>query len=314
MNPNPQDMSEDTTTVDPPAVDPNTEPNPDPPAKIDNTDPYGRNAPPAIIGEDLSLAADFADKLEGEEWDAYRATLSKFNGKPLTEVLKSYGEAQKLIGKRQEGMVKLPGEGATEEDLAAFRKALGVPETPDDYKLEIPQGLPEGVELDDAALAPLKAEAHKLGVTPEQLQGLLNFQLAKEAQDWAELKQQQEQFTKEAEESLKKEWGQGYEKKLALVERVKLTGGGLPEGHWGNNDPHIQRLLANIGSKISEGQLGGHAEAVSALSPAMQARDIVMNEANPYHKAYHDSNHPDHESARAQFLRLTKQAAAEQKA
>lgn len=44
------------------------------------------------------------------------------------------------LKKATEGMVRIPGEGATEEDIAAYRKATGVPETNEGYELNVPEG------------------------------------------------------------------------------------------------------------------------------------------------------------------------------
>ncbi|MGB1548470.1 MAG: hypothetical protein ACPHIA_08080, partial [Alphaproteobacteria bacterium] len=48
-------------------------------------------------------------------------------------LLKSYQELERKLG----AMVRMPGENATEEEIHSFRKALGVPASPDEYKLEM---------------------------------------------------------------------------------------------------------------------------------------------------------------------------------
>ncbi|MCE2510389.1 MAG: hypothetical protein J4G10_05365 [Alphaproteobacteria bacterium] len=48
-------------------------------------------------------------------------------------LLKSYQALERKLGT----MVRLPGDNATEEDLESFRKALGVPASPDAYELEM---------------------------------------------------------------------------------------------------------------------------------------------------------------------------------
>lgn len=65
---------------------------------------------------------------------------------PMGELLKSYENQESLIGKKAEGL-RVPGEGATAEDWAAFNKALGVPETPDGYEYKVPENIPD--ELKD---------------------------------------------------------------------------------------------------------------------------------------------------------------------
>ena len=37
--------------------------------------------------------------------------------------------------------VTVPGKGASEEEHATFRKRLGIPDTPDGYEVEIPEGI-----------------------------------------------------------------------------------------------------------------------------------------------------------------------------
>ena len=43
---------------------------------------------------------------------------------------------------KTEGMIRVPGDDAKPEDVAAFRKALGVPDDPTGYGLVKPETLP----------------------------------------------------------------------------------------------------------------------------------------------------------------------------
>jgi len=52
----------------------------------------------------------------------------------------NYLNSQRALCKRLEGMVKIPGEGAPAEEVAAYRKAMGVPDSEDGYVLNIPEG------------------------------------------------------------------------------------------------------------------------------------------------------------------------------
>lgn len=73
------------------------------------------------------------------------------------------------LKKATEGMVRIPGEGATPEDIAAWRKARGVPDTPDGYELTVPDrdGFAE-------VAAEVRKAAHELGVSPSHVTGLWN--------------------------------------------------------------------------------------------------------------------------------------------
>lgn len=272
------------------------------PATVDPANPYGGNELPQLIGPDFTFTEGWADKLAGDKFDKTRAMASQF--KSLDALLDSFHELRASFSKKTEGLVKVPGQDASPDDLAAFRRALGVPDSPDGYEIQTPANLPEGFEFDPASLAPLKAKAHELGIPSPALAELVAFQAQSEAAEVARLTQEALDRAKAGEEQLRKEWGNNWEKNLALAERVKLTGGGLPEGHWGHHDPHIQRLLASLGSKFSEGSMSAHGAAVANLGPGNAARDMFFNPDNPNYKAIHDSSHPDHERAYSEYLKM----------
>ena len=69
------------------------------------------------------------------------------NVKDRSTLLKNYASAQRTISKgeadfaeRTKGMVNIPGEDASEDDIKAYRKATGVPESIDGYAMDIPDG------------------------------------------------------------------------------------------------------------------------------------------------------------------------------
>lgn len=81
---------------------------------------------------------------------------------------KSWINAQKMIGANK---VVIPDDKASDEERAAFYNKLGRPESPEKYELKPP----EGYKLDDATSKQMKETAHKLGLTPSQLNGLVAF-------------------------------------------------------------------------------------------------------------------------------------------
>jgi len=81
---------------------------------------------------------------------------------------KSWISAQKMIGADK---VIIPGEKASDEEKAAFYQKIGRPASADKYDVK----LPEGYKLDDATLNSVKETAFKLGFTPAQLAGVIEF-------------------------------------------------------------------------------------------------------------------------------------------
>lgn len=74
------------------------------------------------------------------------------------------------IKKATEGLVKIPGENATKEEIAAYRKATGMPDKPEDYKFNIPK---TDNELDkksfELVAEAIKPAAFEEGVPPSKL-------------------------------------------------------------------------------------------------------------------------------------------------
>lgn len=108
---------------------------------------------------------------------AHRDVVKAKGWKSLDDVVKGYREAERAM--RDSGRVKIPGEGASAEDVSAFHRAIGVPNEPKDYSFTPPK-LADGseVELDAPGLERVAAAAHKLGVPKAALEGVVNEYLA----------------------------------------------------------------------------------------------------------------------------------------
>jgi hypothetical protein len=139
---------------------------------------------PDYIGEDGSftdnLRADLPTLLGDDYYNdpetKQQPTKELDNVKDLSTLLRKTVNASRKISahgeaikKATEGMIKIPGEGATPEEVVAYRKAQGVPETPDGYALTIPENDKEGFE---AIAKEVKAAAHEAGIAPSKLAGV----------------------------------------------------------------------------------------------------------------------------------------------
>lgn len=148
---------------------------------------------------------------------------------------------------RLEGAIVAPGEDATEEDLAAYRSAIGVPDTPDGYQLTAPDGIAQ--EATDL----FAKRAHEAGLTTQQAADFL--QLNSQAYSEAVAAQQAETQKNVAE--LKKEWGGEYDAKLEAAQRVvKQIGGEAALEEFRKADigasPAIVRFVARVAELVAE--------------------------------------------------------------
>jgi hypothetical protein len=108
-----------------------------------------------------------------------------------------------------------PGKGASDEEMASYRKAMGIPDKPDDY--EFPQT--EGVKHDEKMVQWARGIFHQAGLDKEQA-GLI-------AQAWDGFvkglteadEAAQTEAVKEAEKQLKEEWGDKYDQNLEYTKR-----------------------------------------------------------------------------------------------
>lgn len=124
-------------------------------------------------------------------------------------------EREELETKMKDAIFK-PGKGATDEELTAYRKAMGIPENPNDY--EFPET--EGVEHDDEMKEWAGKTFFEAGLSKEQ--GALI------SQAWDQLvmgiteaeKEQMLEGIKTAETELREQWAGDYDGNFELAERA----------------------------------------------------------------------------------------------
>ena len=117
------------------------------------------------VNPDGTFADGWTNNLP-EDSAAYKDTLSKYKSVP--DMAKALANANALIGKK----LGVPNEKSSPEEVAAFRRAMGVPESLDEYKLA-PETLPEGMTWNDDMAKPYAEIAHKHGIPPSAMKELV---------------------------------------------------------------------------------------------------------------------------------------------
>jgi len=202
-------------------------------------------------------AADWRASLD----DDLKAWANKFDSPAAA--LKSHRELEKRLGKS----VVMPGEDAKPEEIAAFRKkVLGTPDSPEGYKITLPEHVPQEVRdnpLSDPMVKEFVEQSHALGKSPDQVQADLDlfYKAMSSIQEQAE--QQAAQRSQEQLDALKQEWRGDFEPNTVYAQRaVKQfdtdgqfkefleteTIGGIPVG----NHPAFARFFAKVGRALSE--------------------------------------------------------------
>jgi len=213
---------------------------------------------------------------------------------------------QRAATARTDGMVKLPNSESTPEEIAEFQKALGVPESPEGYEIKAPENLPEGVDFKPETLTQFAEFAHKAGISNDVANQLIEFQTQMESADMALYQQEQQEALEAEAKQLKQEWGGQYEQKMMLANRAAQTFG-LPSDHPALQSADVVKAFAKAAASISEDSLVPGDKLDGGLSPGNEAKDILNNPDNPLHTAYHDTSHPDHETAIATYMQKMKE-------
>jgi len=233
--------------------------------------------------------------------DDVKADKSLENIKDINALAKSYIHAQKMVGSDK---IPVPNKYATEDDWNAVYEKLGRPKTADGYKFDLPQDK----QVDEVSLKEFSSQAHKLGLLPNQAQGMVKFYneiTAKSLQD-ADSKAlaARETSTKE----LKQEWGQAFDQKVSQaatlaksVGATELLDTNLADGTKLGDHPVMIKAFAELANKMGEDSIV-QASGPTYLTPNQIEKQI--GELTQTDSAYWDKNHTNHEAAVQEVLAL----------
>lgn len=157
--------------------------------------------------------------------------------------------------KSKDAVVK-PGEGATEGEIAEYRKAMGIPDRPEDYHLPKPEGFPEEIISDEW----FRNAAHEIGLSKDQAEKVYAQYYQNMAEQLQTQKAEKLQKQKKAVEEMQREYGGEYDAKLTQGKRAVQEIGGadfakfLEESGLGD-DPRMIRAAIRMGELIGEDSL-----------------------------------------------------------
>lgn len=240
--------------------------------------------PRGYVGEDGNFSDGWLDRLPGE-LDPAKQTLAKYRGLP--ELAKSHFELQQLLGKKSSA-VNIPGEKSTPEEVAAFRKAVGVPETADGYNLK-PEKLPDGVTWDDATGKAYAEIAHKHHIPAAAMKELAALQLSQEAMRAEEVGKMLGAELERGKQELQTAWGANFDKNISLAARVAQSVGLDPHTD-GLRDPKVVQALVRFAGMMSEDKLVTGDFAPSLQAGKIRATAIMTDKTNPLYAKYQDGD------------------------
>lgn len=252
-------------------------------------------------GGEWLVDGKFAPGLSGrlsEDLRPYAGSIRKFEGTPIQDVLKSYGELEKKLGQRMQP----PGAEARPEEVAAWRKSLGVPEKPDGYGIARPDNVP--VELwNEEMVRGFTAMAHKHHIPAAAAQELVQWWNGQQMGALSQYQQEAAQGREALVQGLQREWGERYEANLQGAQRVAAMARlDVNDPAIGDN-PAMIRALHAMASLVSEDRQETGGSGALRLTRGQQADDIQTNKSNPLYDDYHGANGPERQAMVAEQIR-----------
>jgi len=200
--------------------------------------------------------------------DVWRDSIEDADLRKVADRIASPTAAVQIIAdlRKRDSQIRIPGKDASEKDVAAYHKAIGVPGKADGYEFAVPEGH-ELTDNDKAFQAWAGETFHAQDITAEQAKGL--------AAAWNEyaagIQQAQidtdKAYAAETEAALKKEWpGKEFDinRQFADTATKKLFGGDIDEvrnietkdGRFILDHPAFLRVFAQYGREMAEGRAG----------------------------------------------------------
>lgn len=254
----------------------------------------------SILDRNGSFKAGWHEALP-EDLKEYAAEFGKYPN--AIELLRGHANKAKMIGQRTG--VKPPGAEARPEEIAAWRKALGVPETPEGYAevLGKPESLPEGMQWDEATVGEFQSLAHDLHLTPHQVQSLVAFDQKQKEGLLEKGRSNLDGYLQEQRTILEKEWGDRLTENTSRALRAaQMLGLDPNDEELGNSAKMIRALHAASQLMQEDRLLGGH-HSTAGLGAEAQAEDIRRNPNNPWHRAYLGHEGKERQQEAAEMMR-----------
>jgi len=206
--------------------------------------------------------------------------------KDVENLARSYVNAQRLIGTDKIPMPSNP----TEEDLDRIYDRLGRPETPQDYGIAA-----DGSVVTEEVAKEYSDIAHKLRLTPDQAQGVLEYYRSTVEKTGTATVEMAEAAREATVSSLKQEWGRAFDQKVEAAAKVAQEFGNpemfditLQDGSKLGDNPEFIKAFAKIAdfrqSVTSEDTVAEMSQSnVMTPADAKAEIDAIMNDRNgPY--------------------------------
>lgn len=241
--------------------------------------------------EKTNTTDDWRKRVAGED-DKFYKELQKYSSE--TDLGKKLQEMRKQISKIPPTLPK----DATAEDIAAYRKKVGIPETPEGYEkaLVLPEGTVIG-EADKPLIGDFLKVAHEKNWDQDKVNAAVNWYYQTQRQQEALLNEQEKAARSETIAELKEDWGPDYDANRGMTKAWlgrqpdqvgdMLANARGPDGRLLlNNAPFAKWLAAHIretepsATVIQDSEMSG----VSIEDEIKQIQNVIRDAPDKYER------------------------------
>lgn len=260
----------------------------------------GANASPAAATSESAKSGWFGDHVQkggtfNEGWTESlrqagfeRLATKAATAKDEATLMRMMDDTLGFVGKKSTG-ISYPKAGASEDDIASFRRDAGVPDDLEGYAYK-PEKLPEGVQWDESAMKPYAEIFHKHHIPVAAAQELIQKHIdslgGQRDGAFDAFNAKVAQFAQSSEQTFQKEWGDHYDSRLeanrAFVQsRFAADELADPAMQAALSHPKVVRVIDEARRALREAPLPGVGNEVAngSHSPRQQATEIMK--ANP---------------------------------
>jgi len=221
----------------------------------------------------------------------------------IDALAKSYINATQMIGQDK---VSVPNKNSTEDQWNEVYDKLGRPESADKYSLDVKSDV---VPFDDGAVKQFAENAHKLGLSNKQAQGVLEFYKTSMEGTAQQSKVDTETAQVQAEQELRQEWGREFESNVQRAGALAKANMNpdildleLKSGIRVGDHPELIKGFAKIASMMSEDKIVSPESDGTNKSSDIESEisTITNNTDGPYW----NKGHPDHDKVVQQVYTL----------
>jgi hypothetical protein len=202
-----------------------------------------------------SAAPDWRAQLAGDD-AKLRERLNRFA--TPADLARSYRSLEQKLSSGDYRRV-MP-ENATDEQKAAWRKEQGIPDKPDDYKAELPEGLVLGKD-DQPVVDLFRQFAHERNYTPQQFNEALTWYYETQDALASQREDRDAAFRQQTEDALRAEYGADCRRNMNVLGTVRdsmpedlaarLLAGRLADGTKIGNDPGFIKWMVSLGLELN---------------------------------------------------------------